>query len=221
MALVAHLRCEASVLCFARELPCFVDGPCQRLLNIDVFSELHRSESDWRMHVIRRRNYSRIDVFLTIEHLTIILVTLCAREMFVFQSNCPVDLRSEPLPLDFLEWRFGPALCIEVGFVRWPCQTLARPFNIAIKAIEAFVREAPIDVTHRNDIFRCKIDQIGTALAAHSHSRDVQAVAWGCEASPYNVSRHYRQTGARDGYVSNKFPPRFAHDESPRIRKYI
>src|SRR5262245_30252499 len=221
MALVAHLRCEASVLCFARELPCFVDGPCQRLLNIDVFSELHRSESNWRMHVVRRRNYNRIDVFLTIEHLAVILVTLCMRQMLVSQTNCPVDLRSEPLPHDFLEWRFGLALRIEVRFVRWPCQTFARSFNIGTKAIEAFVREAPIDVTHRNDIFRCEIDQIGAALAAHSDSRYVQAVAWGREASPYDVSRHDRQTGARDGYVPNKFAPRFAHSESPRIRKYI
>src|SRR5215470_15388224 len=221
MALVAHLRCEPSVLCFARELPCFVDGPCQRLLNKDVFSELHRSGSNWRMHVIRRCNYNRIDVFLTLEHLAVILVTLCPRQMLVSQTNCPVDLRSEPRPLDFLEWRFGPALRIEVRFVRGPCQTLARSFDIGIKAIEAFVREAPIDVTHRNDIFRCEIHKIGTALAAHSHSRDVQAVAWGREASPYDVSRHYGQTRARDGYVSNKFPPRFTHDASLRISKYI
>src|SRR5262249_27817792 len=122
-----------------------------------MFSDLHRSESNWRMHVVRRRNYNRIDVFLTLEHLTVILVTLCAREMLVSQTNCPVDLRSEPLPLDFPEWRLGLALRIEVRFVRGPCQTLARSFDIGIKAIEAFVREAPIDVTHRNDIFRCKI----------------------------------------------------------------
>src|SRR5262249_61618737 len=142
------------------------------------FSKIHRSKSNWRMHVVRSRNYNCIDVFLTIEHLAVILVTLCAGQMFVSQTNCPVDLRSEALPLDLLEWRFGLALRIEVRFVRWPCQTLARSFNIGIKAIEAFVREAPIDVTHRNDIFRCEIHQIGAALSAHSDSRDVQAVAW-------------------------------------------
>jgi hypothetical protein len=141
--------------------------------------------------------------------------------MLVFQSIRPVDLRGEPLPLDFLQWRLGLALRIQVRFVRWPYQTLARSFNIGTKAIEAFVCEPPIDVTHRNDIFRCEIHKIGTALAAHSDSRDVQAVAWGREASPYDVSRHYGQTGARDSYVSNKFPPRFAHDASLRISKYI
>jgi hypothetical protein len=83
MALVAHLRGEAGVLCFARQLPCFGDGPCQRFLNIDMFSKIHRSESNWRMHVVRSRNYNRIDVFLTIEHLAVILVTLCAGQMFV------------------------------------------------------------------------------------------------------------------------------------------
>src|SRR5215813_15239374 len=104
MALVAHLRGEARVLCFASELSRFGNGPCQRFLNIDMFSELHRSERNWRMHVIRRRNHNRIDVFLTIQHLAVILVPLCALEMFVFQPNCPVDLRAEPLALDFSEW---------------------------------------------------------------------------------------------------------------------
>jgi len=35
-----------------------------------------------------------------------------------------------------------------------------------------------------------------------------------------DVSRRDRQTGARDGCVSDKFPSGFVHDVSPRVRKY-
>src|SRR5262249_48017019 len=113
-----------------------------------MFSELHRSESDWCMHMVRRRNYNRIDIFLTVELCAVFLLTLGAGQMFVSQTICRVDLRSEPLPFDFREWRFRLALRIEVRLVRWPCQTLTRSLNIGTESIEALGRETPIDVRH-------------------------------------------------------------------------
>src|SRR5262249_33164080 len=130
------------------------------------------------------------------------------------------DLRAEPLALDFREWRFRLALGVHVRSVCWPRKTLSHSLDISTETLETLVRKTPINVTHRDDIFRCEIHEIGAALPAHSEGRDVQAVAWGREASAQNVSRHDRQTGARDDCVLDKFPSGFVHDVSPRVRKY-
>ncbi len=77
MALIAHLRGDFGFLGALRQLPSFIDGPGERLLHVDVFTESHGGESDRRMHMVRSGDEDSVDILLVLEHVAIVLIALC------------------------------------------------------------------------------------------------------------------------------------------------
>ena len=82
VALVAHLRDDFRTgLGFLSKVSGFVNRPAQRLLDVNVFAEIHRSGGDRRVHVIRRGDDDPVDIFLLVEHLPVIGVALDLRQL--------------------------------------------------------------------------------------------------------------------------------------------
>ena len=77
--LVPHLRDDFILRGCRAHLSRLVDRVCQRLLAVNVFAELHRGESDRRVHVIGRRDNHGIErlVVRIVEQLAIVEVLRC------------------------------------------------------------------------------------------------------------------------------------------------
>ncbi len=118
VALVAHLRDQLGIRRrLRREVPRFRDRPAHRLLHVHVLAGGHRGRRDRRVHVIRRRDDHRIDVFLTREHLAVVAMAFDARELGLDEApeagvcrlELPAligsDLESRWTP--HLEWKGG------------------------------------------------------------------------------------------------------------------
>src|SRR6185437_14314897 len=80
-SLVAHLGHDLIPGSRFGEHPDLIDIMRQRLLNVDVLTQLHGRHADNGVHMVGRRNGHRVDVFMLLfKHFAVILVTFGLRE---------------------------------------------------------------------------------------------------------------------------------------------
>ena len=141
VALVAHLRDDLRRLPrLARQRARFVDRPGQRLLHVDVLAEIERGHRDRRVHVIRRRDDDRVDVFLLLEHLAVVGVALLLRQIL---GGDALERRDAMLAVLA---RFGG----QVGFEQPLFFALAGGVERRDRPLRPGV--APVDVAQRDDV---------------------------------------------------------------------
>jgi len=185
--LIAHLRAYFGFFGATRELAGFVNGPGERLLDIDGFAEIHARQRDGRVHVVGRRDHDTVDVFLLLEHLAIVGVTLGFRYQIILEmKNC------RETRLGFLRINFGsgPGAGSRRGIGM--INVLLQIGRVRVKVREVLVGVSPVHVTKSCEILAGKIDEIAPAHPAHSDTCDVQEVARRSKPAPQHVSRNNR-----------------------------
>ena len=86
-SLIPHLRGEFGFRGAFRKLARFVYAPAQRLLHVHVLVQIHRGQSDGRVHMVRRSHHHRINVLLLFEHFAVIRVALGLGNQVIFQMK--------------------------------------------------------------------------------------------------------------------------------------
>ena len=197
-------------------MACFLDGPAERLLHVDMLAQIHRRRCDRRVHVVGRRDDDAVDVLLLVEHLAVVLVPLQLRHLLVDElprvlghvGRGPARVR-----LELRLRRIGAALLARAAGAGRACRSLG--------AGERAVEQRVIHVADGDDVLAHEVARVGEALAVDADRGDVQRIAWGLEAAAENVARHDRERSARRRDRRHKLPPAdtgrvffllFAHD---------
>ena len=201
-ALIAHLSGEFGfVLSLSGEFAALINGPAERLLNVDVLVEIHSSESDGRMHVIGSSDDDTVDVLLLLEHFAIVGIALGFGEKIVFQMK---DIVEASLGLGSISSGHRLSRAAGIGMI----DMLLKVGGIGIETRKLLIGVTPVHIAECNDILTGKIDEIAATHPANANAGNVHGIAGRNKTATKNMARKDGEGSTGDSGFGDKVTAR-------------
>ena len=200
--LVTHLSGELGVvLGLSSKFATFIDGPAERLLNVDVLVEIHGCKSDGGMHVVGSSDDNAVDVLLLLEHFAIVGIALGFGDEIVFEMQ---DIVEAGFGLGGVSSRHGLGRPGGIGMI----DMLLEVGGIGIETCEFFIGEAPVNIAEGDDVLTGKIDEVAATHPANADASNVHGVARGYKTATKNITREDRKSSTGNSRLGDKVASR-------------